>query len=413
MDSVNNHENLRDLGNTVLVVEHDEETIRAADHLIELGPGAGKHGGEVVFTGTIPEINKSKKSLTGAFLSGKQKVHVPIRDLQTTKGEIILSNATQFNLKKVTLNLPLGNLIAITGVSGSGKSTLITETLYPALKYHIDGHFSGFTGSYDKLEGFHYTDRVYLVDQSPIGRTPRSNPATYIGFFDAIREVFAGTADAKARGFDKGRFSFNVKGGRCEKCQGAGMVKIEMQFLSDVYITCDICNGHRYNRETLEVRYKGKSIFDILKMTVDEAKEFFVYFHHIFPKLQFLQDVGLGYIELGQAAPTFSGGEAQRIKLADELSRGGSGRTLYILDEPTTGLHFADVQRLLTALVKLVEQGNTVVVIEHNLDIIRHCQYIVDMGPEGGDLGGGILYQGRLDGLQKVTKSYTQKYLYI
>lgn len=403
---------LRDIGNTLIIVEHDEETIRAADHLIELGPGAGKHGGEVVFTGSIPEIYKSKKSLTGAFLSGKQKVHVPIRDLQTTKGEIILQNATQFNLKKVTLNLPLGNLIAITGVSGSGKSTLITETLYPALKYHIDGHFGGFSGSYDKLEGFHYVDRVYLVDQSPIGRTPRSNPATYIGFFDAIREVFAGTADAKARGYDKGRFSFNVKGGRCEKCQGAGMVKIEMQFLSDVYITCDICNGHRYNRETLEVRYKGKSIFDILKMTVDEAKEFFVYFHHIFPKLQFLQDVGLGYIELGQAAPTFSGGEAQRIKLADELSRGGSGRTLYILDEPTTGLHFADVQRLLTALVKLVEQGNTVVVIEHNLDIIRHCQYIVDMGPEGGDLGGDILYQGRLEGLQKVTKSYTQKYLY-
>jgi excinuclease ABC subunit A len=403
---------LRDIGNTLIIVEHDEETIRAADHLIELGPGAGKHGGEVVFTGSIPEINKSKKSLTGAFLSGKQKVNVAIRDLQTTKGEIILSNATQFNLKKVNLSLPLGNLIAITGVSGSGKSTLITETLYPALKYHIDGHFSGFTGSYDKLEGFHYVDRVYLVDQSPIGRTPRSNPATYIGFFDAIREVFAGTADAKARGFDKGRFSFNVKGGRCEKCQGAGMVKIEMQFLSDVYITCDICNGHRYNRETLEVRFKGKSIFDILKMTVDEAKEFFVNFHHIFPKLQFLQDVGLGYIELGQAAPTFSGGEAQRIKLADELSRGGSGRTLYILDEPTTGLHFADVQRLLTALVKLVDQGNTVVVIEHNLDIIRHCQYIVDMGPEGGDLGGDILYQGKIAGLQKVTKSYTQKYLY-
>ncbi len=402
---------LRDIGNTLLIVEHDEETIRAADHLIELGPGAGKHGGEVVFTGSIRDIQKSRRSLTGAYLSGKKKVSVPTREYKTAKGEIILKNASQFNLKNVNLNVPLGNLIAITGVSGSGKSTLITETLYPALKYHLDGHFSGFTGSYEKLEGFHYIERVYLVDQSPIGRTPRSNPATYIGFFDAIREVFAGTADAKARGFDKGRFSFNVKGGRCEKCQGAGMVKIEMQFLSDVYITCDICSGHRYNRETLEVRFKDKSIYDILKMTVDEAAVFFVNFHHIYPKLQFLQDVGLGYIELGQAAPTFSGGEAQRIKLADELSRGGNGRTLYILDEPTTGLHFADVQRLLTALVKLVEQGNTVIVIEHNLDIVRHCQYIVDMGPEGGDLGGEILYQGTLEGLKKVPESYTQKYL--
>ncbi|MBP6994229.1 excinuclease ABC subunit UvrA, partial [Candidatus Woesebacteria bacterium] len=403
---------LRDIGNTLIIVEHDEETIRSADHLIELGPGAGKHGGEIVFTGSIPEIYKSKTSLTGAFLSGKQAVSVPKQDMQTSKGEILLKNASQFNLKKVDLTLPLGNLIAVTGVSGSGKSTLITETLYPALKYHLDGHFTGFVGSYDKLEGFHYVDRVYLVDQSPIGRTPRSNPATYIGFFDDIREIFAGTADAKARGFEKGRFSFNVRGGRCEKCQGAGMVKIEMQFLSDVYITCDVCNGHRYNRETLEVRFKGKSIFDILKMTVDESAEFFVNFHKIFPKLQFLQEVGLGYIELGQAAPTFSGGEAQRIKLADELSRGGSGRTLYILDEPTTGLHFADVQRLLTALVKLVGQGNTVVVIEHNLDIIKHCQYIVDMGPDGGDLGGDILYQGNLEGLQKISKSHTRKYLY-
>ncbi|MFO0704172.1 MAG: ATP-binding cassette domain-containing protein, partial [Patescibacteria group bacterium] len=306
---------------------------------------------------------------------------------------------------------PLGNLIAVTGVSGSGKSTLITETLYPALQYHLNGHFTGFTGSYERLEGFHYIDRVYLVDQSPIGRTPRSNPATYIGFFDPIRDLFAQTTDAKARGFDKGRFSFNVKGGRCEKCQGAGMIKIEMQFMSDVYITCDVCNGKRYNRETLEVTFKGKNIYDILKMTVDEAAEFFANFHHIHPKLKFLQEVGLGYIELGQAAPTFSGGEAQRIKLADELSHGGGGRTLYILDEPTTGLHFADVQKLLNALVKLTDQGNTVIVIEHNLDIIRHCQYVVDMGPDGGDGGGQLMYQGPIAGLNKVSNSHTRKFL--
>jgi len=403
---------LRDIGNTLLIVEHDEETIRSADHLIELGPGAGKHGGEVVFTGSIPQIQKDKTSLTGLYLSGKNRVSASHRDIDLTKGEIILHKASQFNLKDVTVNIPLGNLIAITGVSGSGKSTLITETLYPALKYHIDGHFSDFMGSYDKLEGFHYIDRVYLVDQSPIGRTPRSNPATYVGFFDYIRDVFASTTDAKAKGYDKGRFSFNVKGGRCEKCQGAGVVKIEMQFLSDVYITCDVCNGHRYNRETLEVHYKGKSIFDILKMTIDDAAEFFVNFHNIYPKLKFLQEVGLGYIELGQAAPTLSGGEAQRIKLADELSRGNSGRTLYILDEPTTGLHFADVQKLLNALTKLVEQGNTVIVIEHNLDIVRHCQYVVDMGPEGGDLGGEIVYQGELMGLESVKRSYTQHFLF-
>lgn len=402
---------LRDIGNTLVIVEHDEETIRSADHIIELGPGAGKQGGEVVFTGSIPGIVKSKKSLTGAYLSGTKQVTVKGRALETTKGEILLQKASQFNLKNVTLNIPLGNLIAVTGVSGSGKSTLITETLYPALKYHLDGHFTGTMGQYEKLEGFHYIDRVYLVDQSPIGRTPRSNPATYIGFFDAIRELYAQTADAKVRGFDKGRFSFNVKGGRCEKCQGAGVIKIEMQFLSDVYITCDVCGGHRYNRETLEVRFKGKSIYDILKLTVDDAADFFGSFHQIYPKLKFLQEVGLGYIELGQSAPTFSGGEAQRIKLADELSRGSNGRTLYILDEPTTGLHFADVQKLLNALVRLVEQGNTVVVIEHNMDIIRHCQYIVDLGPDGGDGGGEILYQGELAGIHTIKKSHTSQFL--
>jgi excinuclease ABC subunit A len=279
------------------------------------------------------------------------------------------------------------------------------------MKYHLDGHYTGFQGAYEKLEGFHYVDRVYLVDQSPIGRTPRSNPATYIGFFDDIRDLFASTVDAKARGYEKGRFSFNVKGGRCEKCQGAGVVKIEMQFLSDVYITCDVCEGHRYNRETLEVRYKNKTIYEVLRMTVDEAAVFFENFVHIHPKLKFLQEVGLGYIELGQAAPTFSGGEAQRIKLADELSRGEKGHTLYILDEPTTGLHFADVQKLMNSLSKLIELGNTVVVIEHNLDVIRHCQYVVDMGPEGGDGGGQILYQGPLEGLKKVKGSHTARYV--
>jgi excinuclease ABC subunit A len=404
---------LKDIGNTLLIVEHDQETIMNAQHIIELGPGAGKHGGRVTFSGTISQIKNDPSSITGAYLSGRKKIESKRRELTTKHGVITLYGARQFNLKKVDLRLPVGNLIAVTGVSGSGKSTLITETLYPALQYHLHGHFSGFIGEYDRLEGFHYIDRVYLVDQSPIGRTPRSNPATYVGFFDDIRDLFASTVDAKAKGFDKGRFSFNIKGGRCEKCQGAGVVKIEMQFLSDVYITCDVCDGHRYNRETLEIRYREKTIYDILKMTVDEAADFFKNFRTIYPKLKFLQEVGLGYIELGQPAPTFSGGEAQRIKLADELSHGAQGRTLYILDEPTTGLHFADVQKLLNALTRLVEQGNTVVVIEHNLDIIRNAQYIVDMGPEGGDGGGEILFQGELHELAKVEKSYTARYINI
>ncbi|MEI7653079.1 MAG: excinuclease ABC subunit UvrA [bacterium] len=402
---------LKEIGNTLIIVEHDEETMRSAEHMIEFGPEAGKNGGKIVAQGTVKEIMANSESLTGQYLSKKKVITSKEMKLDISKGEITLKGASQFSLKNVTLNLPVGNMIAITGVSGSGKSTLITETLYPAMKYHLDGHYNDFQGAYEKLEGFHYVERVYLVDQSPIGRTPRSNPATYIGFFDDIRELFASTVDAKARGYDKGRFSFNVKGGRCEKCQGAGVVKIEMQFLSDVYITCDVCDGHRYNRETLEVRYKNKTIFEILKMTVDEAAIFFENFVHIHPKLKFLQEVGLGYVELGQAAPTFSGGEAQRIKLADELSRGEKGRTLYILDEPTTGLHFADVQKLMNSLVRLIEHGNTVIVIEHNLDVIRHCQYVVDMGPEGGDGGGQILYQGPLEGLKKVKSSHTARYL--
>lgn len=403
--------NLKDLGNTLVIVEHDQETIESADFIAELGPQAGKHGGRITFTGTVSEMLKSKKSLTGQYLSGKRTIRLEPRDLETSKGEIILKGATQFNLKDVTLRLPLGNLICITGVSGSGKSTLIGDTLYPALKYHLDGYYTDTMGDFKMLEGFQYLDRVYLVDQSPIGRTPRSNPATYIGFFDDIRELFANTQDAKVKGFKKGRFSFNLKGGRCEKCQGAGLIKIEMQFLPDIYVKCDVCDGQRYNKETLDVKYKGKNIFEILKMTIDEACDFFQNHHYIYQKLIFLQAVGLGYIELGQAAPTFSGGEAQRIKLAGELSRRDTGRTIYILDEPTTGLHFYDVEKMLHALNELVQKGNTVVVIEHNLDVIKNCQYIVDLGPDGGNAGGEILYQGPIKDILKEPRSYTAKYL--
>ncbi len=403
--------NLKDLGNTLVVVEHDQETIESADYIVELGPYAGKHGGKITFEGTIPQIMKDTTSITGQFLSGKRTIQTKEQELEERRGKLTVFEANQHNLKNVTLSLPLGNLIAITGVSGSGKSTLITETLYPALKYHLDGYFSDTMGSYQRLEGFHHLDRVYLVDQSPIGRTPRSNPATYVGFFDEIRDIFASTTDAKAKGYAKGRFSFNVKGGRCEKCQGAGVIKIEMQFMSDMYVVCDVCKGRRYNQETLEVQYKGLSIDQILTMTVDEALPFFANHPKIAHKLQLLADVGLGYIELGQQAPTFSGGEAQRIKLAHELSRKATGKTLYILDEPTTGLHFHDIEKLLYTLTELVERGNTVVVIEHNLDVIKQCQYIVDMGPEGGDKGGNIVYQGPTAGITAEQNSSTGTYL--
>jgi len=403
--------NLKDLGNTLIVVEHDQETIESAEYLVELGPKAGKDGGHITFTGTVDEMKKDPKAITGRYLSGKKKIRKTDRKLETKMGKVTVHNASQFNLKNITAEFPLQNIIAVTGVSGSGKSTLITETLFPALKLHISNVWNETIGDFQRIEGFQDLSRVYLVDQSPIGRTPRSNPATYVGMFDHIRDIFAGTVEARSRGYKKGRFSFNVKGGRCEKCQGAGVIKIEMQFLSDVYVKCDVCEGERYNKETLEVKYKGKTIYDILNMTVDEAVEFFRNHIHIFNKLLFLQKVGLGYITLGQPAPTFSGGEAQRIKLADELSRATRGHTFYILDEPTTGLHFADVEKLLEALHELVAQGNTVVVIEHNLDVIKNAQWIIDLGPEGGDNGGEIIYQGELEGILKEKNSSTGSYL--
>ncbi len=403
--------NLKELGNTLIIVEHDPETIESADYVVELGPKAGKHGGKVIFTGTVSELKKSKDALTGLFLSGKRKIKLNEKKLVIERGKISLRGAKQYNLRNINVDIPLGNLVAVTGVSGSGKSTLVVETLYPALKYYLDGYYQDRMGELDRVEGYHYLDRIYLVDQSPIGRTPRSNPATYVGFFDEIRELYAQTVEAKAKGFQKGRFSFNVRGGRCEKCQGAGLIKIEMQFLPDVYVICDVCEGHRYNKETLEVKYKGKTIYEILKMTVDEAIDFFKNHPVIYQKLIFLQSVGLGYIELGQPAPTFSGGEAQRIKLANELSRKETGKTVYILDEPTTGLHFYDIEKLLRALNELVTRGNTVIVIEHNLDVIKNCQYIIDMGPEGGNKGGQIVYQGELKGILKEKQSYTGEYL--
>ena len=402
---------LVDLGNTLIVVEHDEETIRSADYLIELGPGAGIHGGKLTAQGTVQEISQNKHSLTGQYLAGIKQIPGEILPLTTNKGTLTLMGARQNNLKNLTLNLPLGNLIGITGVSGSGKSTLITETLFPALKYYLDGTFSDSQGTYDRLDGFHYLKSTYLVDQSPIGRTPRSNPATYVGFFDDVRDLFSSTQDARLKGYDKGRFSFNVKGGRCEKCQGGGVIKIEMQFLPDVYITCDVCEGKRYNEETLSIKYKALTIFDILNMTLSDGVSFFKNYPRIYRKLELLVDVGLGYLKIGQPAPTLSGGEAQRIKLAHELGKRESNNALYILDEPTTGLHFDDINKLMLTLKRLVQKGNTVIVIEHNLDVIKNCQYLVDLGPEGGDAGGQLVFQGPTHEIIPVANSYTAKYL--
>jgi excinuclease ABC subunit A len=402
---------LRDLGNTVLVVEHDEETIRAADYVIDLGPGAGEHGGEVVVAGTVEEVMRCPDSLTGQYLSGKRRIEVPaMRRSPRPDRWLTLRGARANNLKNITVRIPLGLFVCVTGVSGSGKSTLIQETLYPRLMYHVYGTRRVW-GEHDAIEGLEHVDKVIDIDQSPIGRTPRSNPATYTGVFDPIRELFAGTPEARARGYAPGRFSFNVKGGRCEACRGDGMIKIEMQFLPDVYVPCEVCKGQRYNRETLEVKFKDKTIADVLNMTVEEALAFFAPFPAIARKLQTLYDVGLDYIRLGQPAPTLSGGEAQRVKLATELSKRATGNTIYILDEPTTGLHFEDVRKLLGVLHRLVDAGNTVLVIEHNLDVIKTADWIIDLGPEGGDAGGWVVAEGAPEAVAQCERSYTGQFL--
>lgn len=402
---------LRDLGNTVIVVEHDEDAIREADHIVDIGPGAGVHGGEVVGQGTLAEIKKSKNSLTAQYLNGKLKIEVPKERTKINKNQWLkVSGAKGNNLNAVNLELPVGLMTCITGVSGSGKSTLINDTLYPIVAKHINKS-SLQPKSYDTFEGLEHLDKVVDIDQSPIGRTPRSNPATYTGIFTPIRELFAGTQESRARGYKPGRFSFNVKGGRCEACQGDGVIKVEMHFLPDVYVACDVCKSKRYNRETLEILYKGKNIHEVLELTVEDAREYFDAIPVIARKLQTLIDVGLSYIKLGQSATTLSGGEAQRVKLSRELSKRDTGSTLYILDEPTTGLHFHDVNQLLKVLHRLRDHGNTLVVIEHNLDVIKTADWIVDLGPEGGSKGGHIIACGTPEDVAKNKKSYTGKYL--
>lgn len=401
---------LRDLGNTLLVVEHDEETMYAADQIIDIGPGAGEHGGQVVAQGTAEEIKKVEESVTGTYLSGRKFIPVPKKRRRCDGRFITIRGARANNLKNIDVALPLGVLTVVTGVSGSGKSTLINDILYNALGAKLNGARLR-PAEHDSIEGIEYADKVINIDQSPIGRTPRSNPATYTGVFDFIRELFSQTNEAKLRGYKAGRFSFNVKGGRCEACHGDGVNKIEMNFLPDVYVPCEVCHGARYNRDTLEVHYKGRTIADVLDMTVSEACEFFKNIPRIYRKLEVLEDVGLGYIHLGQAATTLSGGEAQRVKLATELSRRSTGRTVYILDEPTTGLHIADVHKLLDVLQRLVEGGDSVIVIEHNLDVIKVADYIIDLGPEGGDRGGTLIAAGTPEEVAKVRKSYTGQYI--
>ena len=406
---LNSLKGLKDLGNTLIVVEHDEDTMRAADYIVDIGPGAGEHGGEVIATGTAEEIMKNKNSITGAYLSGRIKIPVP-KERRKPTGFITVKGARENNLKNIDVKIPLGIMTCITGVSGSGKSSLTNEILYKRLARDLN-RARCIPGAHDDIEGLEQLDKVIDIDQSPIGRTPRSNPATYTGVFDMIRDLFASTPDAKARGYQKGRFSFNVKGGRCEACSGDGILKIEMHFLPDVYVPCEVCQGKRYNRETLEVKYKGKSIYDVLNMTVEEALEFFQNVPSIARKIQTLYDVGLSYIRLGQPSTELSGGEAQRIKLATELSKRSTGKTIYILDEPTTGLHFADVHKLIEILRRLSDGGNTVVVIEHNLDVIKTADYIIDMGPEGGDGGGTVVAQGTPEEIAKVPESYTGQYV--
>ncbi len=401
--------NLKDLGNTLIVVEHDEDTMRAADYIVDIGPAAGVHGGEVVAAGTAADIMKCKKSITGAYLSGRIKIPVP-QERRKPTGFLTIKGARENNLKNIDVDIPLGIMTCITGVSGSGKSSLTNEILYKHLARSLN-RARCVPGEHDDILGVEQLDKIIDIDQSPIGRTPRSNPATYTGVFDMIRDLFAATADAKARGYKKGRFSFNVKGGRCEACSGDGIIKIEMHFLPDVYVPCEVCGGKRYNRETLEVKYKGKSIYDVLDMTVEEALEFFKNVPTIQRKIQTLYDVGLSYIKLGQPSTELSGGEAQRIKLATELSKRSTGKTIYVLDEPTTGLHFADVHKLVEILRKLSEGGNTVVVIEHNLDVIKTADYIIDMGPEGGDGGGTVIAKGTPEEVCQVPESYTGQFL--
>jgi excinuclease ABC subunit A len=401
---------LRDLGNTLIVVEHDEQTLRTADYIVDLGPGAGVHGGNIIAQGTPEEVMKIPESLTGQYLAGTLTMDVPEKRREGNGNIIKLRGASEHNLKNIDVDFPLGNFTCITGVSGSGKSTLLSDVLYPALANKLL-RSSHEEGTYKSIEGLEVIDKVINIDQSPIGRTPRSNPATYVGMFSGIRDLFASLPDAKVRGYKPGRFSFNVKGGRCENCEGDGTIKIEMNFLPDVYITCDVCNGKRFNRETLDIRFKGKNIADILDMTIEEAADFFSYIPHIAKKLDTLMSVGLGYIKLGQSALTLSGGEAQRVKLALELSKRSTGKTLYIMDEPTTGLHFADVKQLMEVIQRLVNQGNSVIMIEHNLDVLMQADHLIDLGPEGGDKGGNLIAAGTPEEIMNVAESYTGFYL--
>ena len=401
---------LRDLGNTVLVVEHDEETIRTADWVVDIGPGAGEHGGEIIANGPLETVLAEPRSITGAYLRGERVVPIPAKRRKGSLKKLVVKGAREHNLRSVDFTVPLGTFTAVTGVSGSGKSTLVTDVLYRALARELNGSREP-VGAHASLKGVEHIDKIIEIDQSPIGRTPRSNPATYTGLFGPIRELFAGVPEARVRGYQPGRFSFNVKGGRCENCKGDGILKIEMQFLPDVYVTCEVCKGKRYNREALEIHYKGKSIADVLEMTIAEAAPFFSAVPNVSAKLKTLYDVGLGYVHLGQPATTLSGGEAQRVKLATELSRRATGRTLYVLDEPTTGLHFADVEKLLEVLHRLVDGGNTVLVIEHNLDVIKTADWIVDLGPEGGARGGQIIAEGTPEEVAAIEGSATGEYL--
>jgi excinuclease ABC subunit A len=404
-------EGLRDLGNTVMVVEHDEETIRTADWILDLGPGAGENGGEVVAAGPVEDILATPESLTGAYLSGRLQVPVPEQRRDGNGKSIVIKGAREHNLKSIDVEFPLGRLVCVTGVSGSGKSTLVVEVLYKALAREINRSKTK-PGAYDRIEGIEHIDKIVNIDQSPIGRTPRSNPGTYTKLFDYIRDLFAELPESKIRGYEKGRFSFNVKGGRCEACRGHGQLEIEMQFLPDVYVPCDVCHGARYNRETLQVRFRDQyNIADVLNMTIDTAMEVFEAFPPMMSRLQTLKDVGLGYIRIGQASPTLSGGEAQRIKLSRELAKRSTGSTLYVLDEPSVGLHAADVHKLIEVLQRLVAEGNTVLIIEHNLDIVKVADHIIDLGPEGGEAGGEVIAVGKPEEICSIEKSYTGQYL--